>query len=273
MSRSNVGGDRKAEVSLRFKTIDGNDISVNVTVAWRLDPTMAWYIVQFVGRNNDAVKEKLVRPVSRTIIRDSLNSLASEQFYDAESRYRKAAEAKDRLSAVLGPEGVIVEQVLLGEHAFNSNYEQIIRDKKVAEQNAARLRSESEAAREQALRELEVKKGEVQQQIEQARGEAQRKHIEADARFYEKEKQAQAIVAEAMASSEGLKARAKALAGSGGSAQVKLKVAQALKGKPILFIPAVGGMDVRTTDMNALLSRYGIGAITGADAKTTAAGQ
>jgi hypothetical protein len=38
---------------------------------------------------------------------------------------------------------------------------------------------------------------------------------------------------------------------------VKLKVAAALKGKRILFVPAGSGLDMRSTDMNALLSAYG----------------
>lgn len=279
MTRATGSGDRQADDSLRFKTIDGNDISVNVTVAWRIDPTRAWYVLQFVGEDNDAVKERLVRPVARTIIRDTLNSLASEQFYDAEARFKKASEAKERLGLVLGPEGVTIEQVLLGEHSFNQNYEQIIRDKKVAEQNASRLRSEAEAAREQVLRDLEVKKGEVQQTVEKAKGDAQRKHIESDGLYYEKEKQAQALVSEAQASAEGLKAKAKALSGSGGSAQVKLKVAKALKGKPIVFLPASSGMDIRSTDMNKLLAGFGLKSLSGTAAAppaapaTTAAGQ
>jgi hypothetical protein len=39
---------------------------------------------------------------------------------------------------------------------------------------------------------------------------------------------------------------------------VKLAIAKALQGKEIVFLPAGTGMDVRTTDVNALLSTYGI---------------
>ena len=66
-----------------------------------------------------------------------------------------------------------------------------------------------------------------------------------------------AILAEKKANAEGLQARARALAGSGGKAMVKLEVARALKGKKILFVPSGGGSDLRMTDMNDLLQTYG----------------
>ena len=258
MTREVNKGSRSGDDSIRFKTVDGNDISVNVTVAWRIDPAQAWYVLQFVGDNLEAVEEKLVRPVSRTVIRDVLNELASEQYYDADSRFRKGTEAETRLNHYLNAEGVIIDQVLLGEHAFNPRYEQVIRDKKVAEQDASRLQSETEAASEQVKRDLEEQKGYVNQAIEQSMGQAKRKQLEADAAFYEAQRKAEAITTEALAEAEGLKARARALAGSGGAAQVKLKLAAAMRGKPIVFLPASSGMDVRNTDVNKLLERYGV---------------
>ncbi len=258
MTREQNRGSRTGDDSLRFKTVDGNDISVNVTVAWRIDPTKAWYLLQFVGDDLSDADEKLVRPVSRTVIRDILNELASEEYYDADMRFKKAAQAENRLNDYLNAEGVIVDQVLLGEHAFNPKYEQVIRDKKVAEQDAARRQSETQAAGEQVLRDLEVQKGYVKQAIEKAMGEAQRKKLESDAAYYEAERKAEAILTEARAEAEGLKAKARALAGSGGKAQVKLKLAEAMKGTPIIFLPAASGMDVRSTDVNKLLGRYGL---------------
>jgi regulator of protease activity HflC (stomatin/prohibitin superfamily) len=257
MTRDATTGDRSADDALQFKTIDGNDINVDVTVAWGIDPTKASYLVQFVGPNTAAVRERLVRPVSRTVIRDVLNELPSEQYYDAQIRFKKAEEAAAVLDHYLAPEGIIIKQVLLGEHKFNERYEQIIRDKKVAEQDASRLSSETEAAREQMRRELEVAKGEVQQTIETARGAASKRQISADAIYFERERQAQAILSEQSNRAQGIAEKAKALAGSGGRNLVKLQVAESLKDKTIIFVPT-GGMDLRTTDMNQLLQTYGV---------------
>jgi regulator of protease activity HflC (stomatin/prohibitin superfamily) len=267
MSRESSSGDRRGDDSLRFKTIDGNDISVNVTVAWSIEPQKVAYLVQFVGPDTRAVGERLVRPVARTVIRDVLNALASEEYYDANIRFRKGEEANQLLNLYLNEEGVRVQQVLLGEHKFNERYEQIIRDKKVAEQDAARLMSETDAAREQMVRELEVSKGRVSKSIEEARGEAEKRTIAADAIYFQRQRQAEAILAEQRAKAKGIAEKSRALAGSGGRAMVKLEVAEALSGRPIVFLPA-GGADLRTTNLNGLLETYGLLAASGQQVPT-----
>ncbi len=250
-------GDREGDDSLHFKTVDGNDINVEITVVWSVIPEKVGYLAQFVGSDTAMVGDRLVRPVSRTVVRDVLNELASEEFYDAGRRFEKAEEATTVLNHYLNNEGVRINEVLLGEHKFNTAYEGVIRDKKVAEQDAARLESETEAAREQMRRELEVAKGEVNQTIEQAMGEATKKKISTDALYFQRQRQAEAILSERKARAQGISEQAKALSGSGGQAMVKLKTAEALAGKPIVFVPT-SGMDLRTTDMNALLQSYGV---------------
>ena len=254
--------DPQVEDAVRFKTVDGNDVSVDLTIAWSIDPTKAPHLLQRVGRSTEEVGDKLVRPVSRTIVRDVLNKLTSEEYYQADRRFQMAEMARTKLNEILNPEGIQVEQVLLGEHQFNTTYEQIIRDKKVAEQETARLASETEAASEEMKRDLEKAKGEVSKTIEQARGGSAQRTLEADAIFFERERQATAILAEKKARAEGLTAQARALAGAGGRAMVKLEVARALAGKKFVFVPAGGGMDVRSTDMNTLLQTYGVQSIT-----------
>jgi regulator of protease activity HflC (stomatin/prohibitin superfamily) len=257
MVRDPSAGAREGDDSIQFKTHDGNDISVDVTVTWRIVPEKTPYILQFVGEDTRQVEERLVRPVARSVIRDLLNELRSEQFYDASLRFAQAEAAREVCNHYLQPEGVLVEQVQLGEHHFNEAYEEVIKDKTLAEQQASKLRSESEAAREQRKQELEVAKGEVSQAIETAKGNAQKTELEADAAYFEKQRKAEARLAEARAKAEGLKARAKAMSGTGGRAMVKLKVAEALKDKPIVFVPAAGG-DLRTTNMNTLLEKYAV---------------
>lgn len=258
MTRERNTGARPVDDSLRFKTIDGNDISVNVNVAWRIMPQKSPYLLRFIGSSTSEVSEALVRPVSRSIIRDVLNELASEGYYNADIRFAKAEEAKDLLNTYLNNEGIQIEQVLLGEHQFTDAYQQVIREMKVAEQEASRLQSETEAAREQINREIEVARGEAATSIEKAKGTAEQRRLEADALYFERERQAQAILTEKMALAEGLTERARALSGSGGASLVKLEVAKALMGKKIIFLPASSGFDVRNTDVNALLQTYGI---------------
>ncbi len=245
--------------ALRFKTVDGNDVWVDATIAWSLDPKQAPYMMQFVGGSTQEVQDKIVRPVARSMVRDVLNRLTSEEYYSSDRRFIAAEEARTQLAAVLGNEGILINQVLLGEHKFNEEYEQLIRDKKVAEQEAERLVSETESEVESKRRELEQLSGEIDQSKALTTGDSEKRKRDADAIRYENEQDAVAIKLEAKAKSDGLRERAAAMSGAGGKSMVKLKVADALKGKKIIFIPAGGGMDLRATDMNAFLGAYGVG--------------
>ncbi len=250
-------GDRAGRDDVEFKTHDGNDISVDVTVAWRVDPSKAAAVLEKVGRNTSEVKENLVRPVCRSMVRDVLNTMTSEEFYVSEKRFAKAEEARENLSKVLGPEGVIVERVILGEHHFNPEYEKVIHDKKLAEQTAERMVSEGNAAQQEALRNLETAKGQVSQQVAKANGQLDQAKLAADADYYKAQKEAEAILAEKKAHAKGVQKQNAALAGAGGRTLVKLRVAEALEGKQIIFVPSGGkGGGLQTLNVNELIARF-----------------
>src|SRR5438067_8609187 len=250
-------GDRTSRDDLEFKTHDGNDIAVDVTVAWRINTAKAAYLLAHVGRNNLEVKDALVRPACRSIVRDVLNTMTSEEFYVSDKRFEKAEEARQRLAAVLDPEGVIVERVILGEHRFNPEYEKVIHDKKLAEQTAERMVSEGNAAQQEALRNLETAKGQVSQQIAKAQGALNQMKLATDADYFKAQREAEAILAEKRARAKGIEKQNAAMSGAGGRTMVKMRLAEALEGKQILFVPSGGkGGALQTMNVNELLSRY-----------------
>ena len=161
MVASARNGDREERDDLQFKTTDGNDISMDVTVVWTIDPQRVPSILQFVGTSTEEVKDKLVRPMARTLVRDVLNELDSEAIYNSDKRFLKADEARRVLGQSLGAFGVNVLQVILHEHRFAPEYEKIIHDRKLAEQRAEQLKSETEAVTQEALRNLETARGGV----------------------------------------------------------------------------------------------------------------
>jgi len=268
MVRDAGRGDRQGEDDVSFKTIDGNDIRVDVTVAWQIDPKRAPYLLGKVGESTEKVKEKLVRPACRSIVRDVLNELNSEEFYVSDKRFEKANKARERLAAFLNPEGVLVMQVILGEHHFHPQYEQVIHDKKLAEQNAERLRSEGRAAAEQSKSNLQKALGTVSQQLAQASGHLEQVKLQADADFFQSQKRAEAILAEKKARAKAIQKENEALAGAGGKTMVKLRLAEALAGKQLLFVPTgKGGVGLQTLNLNQLLGIYAAGqALEGAGA-------
>ena len=196
MVKDPTRGDRAQEDDLSFKTVDGNDVRVDVTVAWQVEPKRAPYLLNKVGENVEEVKEKLVRPACRSVVRDVLNE----------------------------------------------------------------LRSETRAAAEQWKSELEKAKGTVFQQLAAAAGALDTARLTADASYVQNQKQAEAIVAERRAHAEAVRKQNEALAGSGGKALVKLRIAEALAGKQLVFLPTgKSGVGVQTLNLNQLLGALSAG--------------
>lgn len=255
-------GERKGRDDLLFKTIDGNDIGLDVIIAYRIDPTRAPYILQYVAKDNRTLREKVIRTFARSKPRDIFGELKTEEFYVAEKREAKGHHVKEVLQEMLGPMGIIVERVLTKDYRFNPEYQKAIEDKKVADQRVEKNRSAQRAALEDYKRKLEDAKGEVNKLVANVDGEYQRAKIEADAHYEKQSMIARAIRAEAVADAEGIQKMNKALTGTGGEALVKLRVAEALQGKRIVLLPvSEGGMNLKTTDVNRLIELMGVRAL------------
>lgn len=255
-------GDRPGRDDLLFKTIDGNDIGLDVIIAYRIDPAKAPYILQYVAQDNATLQDKIVRTVARSRPRDIFGELKTEEFYVADKREAKAQAVKDVLQEMLGPMGVIVERVLTKDYRFNPEYQKAIEDKKVADQRVEKNRSAQHAALEEYKRKLEDAKGEVNKMVASVDGEFQMAKISADAYFEKQSLLAQATRAEGIAEAAGIREMNKALTGSGGEALVKLRIAEALQDKKIVLLPvSEGGMNLKTTDINRLIETMGIRAL------------
>lgn len=265
MTYTTKRGNRGDRDDLLFKTIDGNDISLDVILAYRIDPAKAPFIIQYVGSSDYEVNDKVVRTIARSKPRDIFGELKTEEFYIAEKRDQKAEAVKAILNNMLGPYGIIVERVSTKDYRFNPAYQKAIEDKKVADQVAEQNKSATKATQEEYLKRLEDARGEVNKMVAAADGSFKQAQIQVDAYYQKQQHLAQAIEAEGQADAKGILEMNKALAGSGGEVMVKMKVAEALAGKPILVLPLSGsGMDLKTTDVNKLLETYGIRSLSGA---------
>lgn len=253
-------GARVGRDDLVFKTIDGNDIALDVIIAYRIDPLKTADILQKVAKNNTELEEKLVRPVTRNVTRELFGALKTEDFYIADKRTQKAEEAKTVLNQMLNPYGVIVESVLPKDYRFNSAYQKAIEEKKVADQMVERFKSETKATVEEYLQKLQFANGEVNKMVADVDGEFQKAKIAADAYFEQQTMIAKAIEAEGIAESKGIEKMVEALNSSGGTTMVKMKIAESLADKKIYLLPYgdSGGIDLKTTNVNELLKLYGI---------------
>lgn len=252
-------GDLRARDDLLFKTTDGNDISLDVIIQYRIDPTRAPFILQNVASDDLLLRQNIVRAVARSRPRDIFGELKTEGFYIASQRQEKAEKAKEALNEILEPYGVIVETVSTKDYRFPPAYQQAIEDRKVAEQLAEKNKSQAKAAEEEYRRKVADAQGQVNTRIAAADGEYAKSKLQADAYFQQQESIAKAIEAEGIADAKGIKAMNEALGGTGGEILVKLRIAEALQGKKIYLLPvSEGGINLKTTDINDLLRVYGL---------------
>lgn len=253
-------GDHYGRDDLQFKTIDGNDISMDIVIAYRINPKKAPYILQNVAENDKELREKIIRVIARSRPRDIFGELETENFYLAEERSKKSEEAKVILNEMLEQYGVIVERLLTKDYRFNSEYQKAIEDKKIADQNTQQFKSASNAKKQEYLRKIEQAKGEVNKMVANVDGEYEKAKINADAYYQKQAKQAEAILFEGKAEAEAITKMNEALSAKGGRTMVKLKMAEVLAGKKIIALPLSGnsGMNLQTMDINQLLSTYGI---------------
>ena len=250
-------GNRRGKDDLRFKTRDGNDIETDVTVRWRIDPNKVGYVWKFVAPDSDKVEERLVRPMARTYVRDVLNRLNSEDFYNPRLRFAAANDATRLMSDHLKPYGVVVEQVLLGDFSFKDEYQKLINARKEAEKTAEKLEAEILATQEKNKANLQSKVAELTETLTRAQGELEQAKRAADAYVVQHQQDAEATLAEKTALAEGIRRERAALNSSAGDAYVNLQLIEALQKKELRQIPKLPGGNV-IIDGNKLLQQLGV---------------
>lgn len=256
---ANNAGDQD---DLKFKTVDGNDIRLDVIISYRIIPENAPHILQRVGTSDDQVRDNIVRTIARSKPRDIFGELTTENFYEAEIRSKQAVQVRDKLNEMLSEYGVVVTEVLLQDYNFSPAYQQAIEDKKVADQEVEKLRSETNARREEFVTLVKEAEATIAKVKATADGEYQKAVIGADAYFLQQERIAKATLAEAEAEAEGIRKMNEALSGPGSAEVVKLAIAEALADKKIVMVPmGGGGLDVRSMDINQFLGMYGAKAL------------
>jgi regulator of protease activity HflC (stomatin/prohibitin superfamily) len=250
--------NQQSKDDLRFKTRDGNDIETDVTVRWRINPDKVDYLWRYVAPSTEEVRLRLVRPQARAYVRDVLNRLDSEEYYNPRMRFAAANDATNLLAQHLAPYGVLVEQVLIGDFSFKAEYQRLINSRKEAEKQAEKLEAEILATQEGNQANLQAKVAELTQQLTQSQGHLEKARRDADAYLVRRQQEAQAILAEKSAVSEGIRKERDALNGSAGDAYVDLQIIEALQKKEIRQIPQLPSGGNVIIDGNKLLQQLGV---------------
>lgn len=244
---------------VKIKTNDGSDVYVELKVQFRIDPAQADVVLATSGRG-DAFKQKWAWDYTRTIGRNFLGELTTEEFYDASKRAAKIALAKNNANERLAAYGIKIDDIVIPtKPRFYTEYEAMIKKKKLADQvvleeeakaTAAEWKKETFRVEETNKKNVAVEEfsGQMEQKTIKAKAEGERVRkaalayydkitIGAEATLYERKRTADGILAKKKAEAKGIEKLKQALEGPGGRNMVKMEYARKLKGITITGKP------------------------------------
>ena len=245
--------EMKGPSQLAIKTRDGNDLLVDVTFSYRIDPKKTPYILQYVAKSDTEIREKVFKTVARSRSRDFLGALSTDEFTHTEDRNKAVDLAKSGLQMIFDDYGIILERIAVMDYRFDPDYLKVITEKKVAEAKTLEVRAQMEAQREANRRMLNESEGQVKATIAGLLGRYSNTVSAADAELDQKKILAEAILTEGTNTSLTVTKQREAIASAGGEAQIQLALATNLLGKRIIMIPSGNAINLQTLDLNKAL--------------------
>jgi regulator of protease activity HflC (stomatin/prohibitin superfamily) len=148
MSAIHDEGNKQGDDAIRVLTADGLEVVIDLTILYRVVPTEAPNLLREVGLD---YTDKIVRPITRTRIRDNAVS------YDAVSLYStKREEFQVRISKSIEDNfknrGLILEQLLIRNIALPASVKGTIEEKIQAEQEAQKMQFVLQKEKQEAER-------------------------------------------------------------------------------------------------------------------------
>ncbi|MDZ4666845.1 MAG: prohibitin family protein [bacterium] len=148
MSAIHEEGERVGDDAIKILTADGLEVSIDLTVLYKVLPSDAPKILNETGLDYN---NKIIRPVTRTAIRDNA------VYYEAVALYStKRDEFQNRIFATIDKNfksrGIILEQMLIRNVTLPGSVKASIESKINAEQDAQKMQFVLQKERQEAER-------------------------------------------------------------------------------------------------------------------------
>jgi regulator of protease activity HflC (stomatin/prohibitin superfamily) len=148
MSAVHDEGDRQGDDAIRILTADGLEVVMDLSVLYHITAEKAPEILRSLGRD---VTDKIIRPVSRTKIRDNA------VFYDAVALYStKREEFQQKIFQSIEKEfvarGIVLESILIRNITLPESVRLTIESKINAEQESQKMKFVLDKERQEAER-------------------------------------------------------------------------------------------------------------------------
>ncbi|MCX6025763.1 MAG: prohibitin family protein [Chloroflexi bacterium] len=195
MSIASGEGSRIGDDSVAARTADGQEIFVDASVIFAVDPARVINVhIAWQGR----YAEELVRPQSRGIIRDVVSQYGVDAIVSAK-REEMTARITETLRNKLAENGILMDAFILRNITFSQEYAASVEQKQIAEQLAKQAAFVVEQRRQEAEQARQTAQGSADAVVIAAKGDAEARLINAEA-----EAKALKLIAEALANNPDL---------------------------------------------------------------------
>ncbi len=178
---------------MEARTSDGQIVRVDASVIFSLDPAK---VVGMHIKWQGAYIDNLIRPQSRGIIRDAVSQFGIEEVYSTK-RFALSELMRVSMEEALVEGGLILNDFVLRNIAFSTEYAASVEQKQIAEQLAEQARFVVAQREQEAEQAREVARGEADAVEINAEGTAKalviQARAEADARVIRAQAEAQAL--------------------------------------------------------------------------------
>jgi regulator of protease activity HflC (stomatin/prohibitin superfamily) len=148
MSGVSSEGQKEGDDAIRVLSSDGLEVTIDISVLYKVSSQKAPYILQNIGED---YIEKIVRPVTRTAIRDNAVSYQAVDLYST-----KRTEFQERInrtiSQTFNKRGLELQQILVRNIALPASVKASIESKINAEQDAQKMQFVLQKERQEADR-------------------------------------------------------------------------------------------------------------------------
>ena len=148
MSAVHNEGKKEGDDAIRVLTSDGLEITLDLTVLYKVNKPDAPRIVQEIGEDYEGV---LVRPITRTKIRDNAVAYSAVDLYSTKREEFQSRIFKD-IEAIFKGRGLVLEQLLVRNIALPESVKAAIEEKINAEQASQKMQYTLQKEKQEADR-------------------------------------------------------------------------------------------------------------------------
>lgn len=148
MSQKSNEGQVEGDDAIRVLSSDGLEVTIDLSILYRVIPSKAPFILQNIGRDYE---DKIVRPVTRTAIRDNAVNYAAVDLY-SDKRQEFQYKINKTISDNFAKNGLEIQQILVRNITLPESVRQSIESKIQAEQDAQKMQFVLQKERQEADR-------------------------------------------------------------------------------------------------------------------------